>query len=537
MFLWWRPVFVWSAVQSSGRWLHRGRAMTTDLKLDHVDAEAEWEEPPPARSNPSLTAEENVLERAIRARGRRREVIEVVGRLLDEASALEQPSKRKKKSALRTAAERRYADAIVRCARDACLASAWTRHRNARDVQQVWRQRAFVDLSATLASVGRLQQVLFALDDPKQAMNEAALALGCNITSLSFASIGDLVVATADAMTRERAGDEDARLLRRRARRRVIVRCVALAAVCRGLIGVRNFLLEYGGIKQLVGDATTRFRDVALRRVVEPTTALKDDLLLNKRRPGLADPKALQDAEASLEKMLEDWLADTSRRLSKDQRAKLAQAHDMSTVSEVLAQETRSAVKNLLSGNIVRALLLQLQFVTCEVYDGLNKLDDLLAANQATIQVLALFPAVFLAVTAVRLVRALVVALASESVKSTQTVVAEMAAVLNEAARLVLLAPPDRPLDAPRLGALALHAHTLRTRAYKERARFNPNRLARLDRALCDLFRPGLTAAQIRELLLSIIWDHEFLRLATNPVVPPPLGLLPNDGPSSRLRP
>ena len=118
--------------------------------------------------------------------------------------------------------------------------------------------------------------------------------------------------------------------------------------------------------------------------------------------------------------------------MSKKERKAAAKAHDMSSVSQTLATEVRSSVRNLLSGNIVRALLVQLQFVSSEVYRSMATIDDILAANTATIQALSLFPAFFLLAGIVRALKAGAIALLSESVKSTETVHSEMAAVVSE---------------------------------------------------------------------------------------------------------
>ena len=92
-------------------------------------------------------------------------------------------------------------------------------------------------------------------------------------------------------------------------------------------------------------------------------------------------------------------------------------------------------------------------------------------------QVLALFPAVFLAYGLLRLARNVVVAVLSESVKSTEQVQREMAATLSEMKRLALLAgDANAPLDDAPFGALALLAHGLMGRLDRERARFEPAR-------------------------------------------------------------
>jgi len=72
-------------------------------------------------------------------------------------------------------------------------------------------------------------------------------------------------------------------------------------------------------------------------------------------------------------------------------------------------------VRNLLSGHIARALLIQLQFVSTEMYRSMGVIDDLLAANTATIQLLALFPAAFLVMGLVRAMKTVIIAALSKA--------------------------------------------------------------------------------------------------------------------------
>ncbi|KAJ1447437.1 hypothetical protein M885DRAFT_575933 [Pelagophyceae sp. CCMP2097] len=225
--------------------------------------------------------------------------------------------------------------------------------------------------------------------------------------------------------------------------------------------------------------------------------------------------------------MLRDWHADVDRRMPKAEQQRRAAAHDMTSVSDALTREVRSSVKNLLSGNIARALLLQLQFVSTEVYRSMGVIDDLLAANTATIQLLSLFPAAFLGLGVLRAGKAATIALLSESVKSTETVRREMAATLSEAHRIALLSKqPDAPPSDYALGALTLHVHIFRGRARREKARFHPSRLLRLDRALRDLFLPGLSAEHLRRLFQHVLDENDFLRLDSAQSLPRPMSLI-----------
>mmetsp|Transcript_34123 Transcript_34123/g.104845 ORF Transcript_34123/g.104845 Transcript_34123/m.104845 type:complete len:103 (-) Transcript_34123:114-422(-) len=90
--------------------------------------------------------------------------------------------------------------------------------------------------------------------------------------------------------------------------------------------------------------------------------------------------------------------------------------------------------------------------------------------------------------------------------------------------RLALLAPDE--LDDRTLGALALQAHLVRDRLWVHRYRFEPARLQRIDRALRDLFEPGLTAGTVVQVLELLAVDHDFLRLGSKRSIPPPVTIL-----------
>ena len=183
----------------------------------------------------------------------------------------------------------------------------------------------------------------------------------------------------------------------------------------------------------------------------------------------------------------------------------------------------------MISGNIVRALLIQLQASARDAQVALAAVDDLLAAQTVTIRALALVPALLLLVLVTKGVRILFLALFSRSVKRTDDVKSEAAATLQEMQRIALLARDDsEPLSDVALGALAVETFALSNLLRVHRARFKPARLRRLDRALRDLFAP-LPARAVVAALDALERDHAFLRLANAREPPPPLTLVWRD--------
>lgn len=88
-------------------------------------------------------------------------------------------------------------------------------------------------------------------------------------------------------------------------------------------------------------------------RFVEPGRAILEDLILN-RRVRLTDPAAIADAQRSLQRMLSDFIDDTTPGMSKADRAKVVESMDISVVSEQYDKEIRNAVRNVFSGAFLR---------------------------------------------------------------------------------------------------------------------------------------------------------------------------------------
>lgn len=101
-------------------------------------------------------------------------------------------------------------------------------------------------------------------------------------------------------------------------------------------------------------------------RFLEPGKAILEDLILNKRQR-LTDEGAITDAQASLRRMLSDFIDDTYPHIDPATKKAALEAMDISLVSAQYDKEIRHAVRNVFSGKIVRMLLIQMQYVKKEV--------------------------------------------------------------------------------------------------------------------------------------------------------------------------
>ena len=432
-----------------------------------------------------------------------------------------------------TADETAYADAALRLARDAELLFAARRLRAARRRGARAPSDALSeDLAEPLASIGAAEKLLSArpLDEDWQARNWAreARALAADILGVDETTPVKLVAAARQRF-QEVAGDADATYLRYQGRRKAAVRVICCLGAVRGGLALRRFARSRGGVRTITKRVAVTTREIIERRLIVPAVEVLADLLSPSKEHLMADPASLQQAEATLEAMLTDWLRDRESTLSSDEIAALAKKGDLTSVGETLAAETRKPLTGLISGNIVRALLIQLQASARDAQVALAAVDDLLAAQTVTIRALALVPALLLLVLLTKGVRILFLALFSRSVKRTDDVKSEAAATLQEMQRIALLARDDsEPLSDVALGALAVETFALSNLLRVHRARFKPARLRRLDRALRDLFAP-LPARAVVAALDALERDHAFLRLSAAREPPPPLTLVWRD--------
>ena len=432
-----------------------------------------------------------------------------------------------------TADETAYADAALRLARDAELLFAARRLRAARRRGARAPSDALSeDLAEPLASIGAAEKLLSTrpLDEDWQARNWAreARALAADILGVDETTPVKLVAAARQRF-QEVAGDADATYLRYQGRRKAAVRVVCCLGAARGGLALRRYARSQGGVVAITKRVAVTTREIIERRLIVPAVEVLADLLSPSKEHLMADPASLQQAEATLEAMLTDWLRDRESTLSSDEVAALAKKGDLTSVGETLAAETRKPLTGLLSGNIVRALLIQLQASARDAQVALAAVDDLLAAQTVTIRALALVPALLLLVLLTKGVRILFLALFSRSVKRTDDVKSEAAATLQEMQRIALLARDDsEPLSDVALGALAVETFALSNLLRVHRARFKPARLRRLDRALRDLFAP-LPARAVVAALDALERDHAFLRLSAAREPPPPLTLVWRD--------
>jgi len=180
------------------------------------------------------------------------------------------------------------------------------------------------------------------------------------------------------------------------------------------VVSFKWFWGKRGDIPLWVAQAVQSTREFFNEHVSEPSRAIFKELIWNEHE-SITDVAALEDAKQSLTRMLADFVKDTNPKLSEkvclssislktsvppclfrssplpclsllpslptfhpQERKKLAESMDMSVVSSRYEQTLPQAMKHIVSGEIVRMLLIQVQFIKKELLVAMRGIDDVM---------------------------------------------------------------------------------------------------------------------------------------------------------------
>lgn len=132
-----------------------------------------------------------------------------------------------------------------------------------------------------------------------------------------------------------------------------------------------------GDIPRWVAQAVRSTREFFLEHVSEPSRAIAKELIWNEHE-SITDMAALEDAKESLARMLADFVRDTNPKLPEEERRALAANMDMSVVSSRYEQSLPQAMRHIINGEIVRMLLIQVQFIKKELLVAMRGIDDVM---------------------------------------------------------------------------------------------------------------------------------------------------------------
>ncbi|CAN4092542.1 unnamed protein product [Withania somnifera] len=139
--------------------------------------------------------------------------------------------------------------------------------------------------------------------------------------------------------------------------------------------------------------------------VEQPLISIRDDLFytFRKRQKGAMEPEEVQLTADSLRRMLQAFTEQT-----KGQKAP-PNATDQEMLEIVMMRyekEMMHPIQNIFSGELARALLIQVQKLKLDIEEAMLELDQILRANEINFAILAALPAFFLFLIVVMLVRA-----------------------------------------------------------------------------------------------------------------------------------
>ncbi|CAK4138392.1 unnamed protein product [Aphanomyces euteiches] len=282
-------------------------------------------------------------------------------------------------------------------------------------------------------------------------------------------------------------------------------------------------------------------RDFIVDHMIEPITNIVGEVLLNKKAL-IQDPMALSDSKESLQRMLADFIHDTNPTMPLEEQKALVANMDMSVVSLQYEKELPKAVRNLITGDIVRMMLIQIQFIKKELMVAMKAIDELMDANQLNMQMMATLP-MFVAVGgayyAVKNTSKLIFRFTSSAIyEDPKTVAAQMRYMLRDIERLLNM-QNQSPLDnfsinsqpssgtlSPLLratgeagttlgvrdmGYLVVVLDQLQTLFERNRGYFDEDEQKRFEEDLNDLVGENLLVSQQLAVIARMHHSHAFL--------------------------
>lgn len=248
--------------------------------------------------------------------------------------------------------------------------------------------------------------------------------------------------------------------------------------------------------------------------------AIVGEVILN-QKPEIQDPGALLDTKLSLQRMLSDFVKDTNPKVSPAELQRVMNDMDMSVVSLQYEKQLSSAVRNLMSGDIVRMLLIQVQFIKKELMVAMGAIDELMHANQLNLQIMATVPTFIVFGGLYTLTKNLFSYIYKRTSERLFYDPSEIAGFLRNNLRDIerLLNKQNRSssglqddvLGVRDLGFLILLLHQLRDIFENYKTFFQEEEQERFEEDLNDLIEEGLLVSQQLAVIQRMYHSHPFL--------------------------
>ncbi|KAK9999390.1 hypothetical protein SO802_018993 [Lithocarpus litseifolius] len=175
-------------------------------------------------------------------------------------------------------------------------------------------------------------------------------------------------------------------------------------SVCSMWVLRHSSLMGSSDIDKWIGDARDSTVSFFNDHVEQPLLSIRDELFetFRKRHKGVMEPEEVLLTSNSLHRMLLAFSEHTKGQKIPEN------ASDQELLEIVMSRyekELMHPIQNLLSGELARALLIQVQKLKLDIETAMLELDQILKANEINFAILAALPAFFLSLILLMLVR------------------------------------------------------------------------------------------------------------------------------------
>jgi hypothetical protein len=151
-----------------------------------------------------------------------------------------------------------------------------------------------------------------------------------------------------------------------------------------------NRKFVYESVVKGIGKAVIFYNE----HVKEPAEYIIDEFFTSKVRSKITDVEALEDTRDSLKRMLYSWFSETYPDMKEEERLRRSNSMDVSLIEEMFeGNVSTKAVQSLLTGDIVRIALIQMQFLKKEMLTAMDAMDGIMESNEINFRLSSMMPA------------------------------------------------------------------------------------------------------------------------------------------------
>ncbi len=200
-------------------------------------------------------------------------------------------------------------------------------------------------------------------------------------------------------------------------------------------------------MKEMFGRAVTKAMTFYVEHVKDPLMYMYTEFFTSKLRDKITDKEALDETRAALKRMLYQFLNDAHPNIPEATRKKMSEDMNVKLIEEEFEKSVPNAVRNVMTGEIVRMSLIQMQFLKKELLTAMDAMDQVMESNEFNFRMSSMMPAMVSVYVFRAVMRKLYYFLMPGSKKSKEETYSTVRGVLLDIERLLLMR--DDPPDAP----------------------------------------------------------------------------------------